>query len=137
MHSANKSRLDRRLQLADIVPNTGVAALIGDQQVAVFRIGDARRASSPSTISTRTPGFRAVARAGRQHGRAHRGGLADLQAAFRPGQRRVPGSARALGGGLARACLPAWCGWPCEPAPAPSWWWSATAWPACARSRNC
>ncbi len=86
-------------------------------------------------------GGRALARPGRQPGRARGRGLADLQAPLRPAHRRVPGSARALGARPTRRGLrAARSGSQHENRDTPrrvraaprarafGSWWSATAW---------
>jgi nitrite reductase (NADH) small subunit len=52
-------------RLDEIVPDTGVCALLGGRQVAVFRIGDI--APRVFAIDNYDPNSQALARAGGQH----------------------------------------------------------------------
>ncbi len=86
----------------EILPNTGVCALVEGRHVAVFRVGRDRffaidNVDPKSGASVLSRGL--VGNLGEQH----RGGLAAVQAALRPGYRRLPGAARAVGAELPRA----------------------------------
>ena len=98
----------RVCRLEDIVPDTGVCALVDGEQVAVFRVrGERLRRRQPRPVLRRQ---RPLARHRRRpEGRAGRR-LAGLQAALQPADRALrrgrggahPGLRRAGGGGLRR-----------------------------------
>ena len=96
-------RRDRHLArssatLDDILPDTGVCALIDGEQIAMFRVGDAVFAldnydpNSGANVLVARHRRRPAGRAGR--------GLADLQAAFQPAHRPLPRRRRSV------ACAP-------------------------------
>jgi hypothetical protein len=76
---------------------TPACALLNDSQVAVFHVDDG--GPRVFAIDNYDPNSEAsvLSRGLVGAGRTHRGGLADLQAALRPADRRMPGSAGAFG----------------------------------------
>jgi nitrite reductase (NADH) small subunit len=75
--------------LDDIVPNTGVCALVEGKQVAVFNV--AQGEGGVYAIDNYDPCSQAAVLSRGLIGNLgeHRGGFADLQAALRPAHRRV------------------------------------------------